>query len=265
MYKIKFGDTVYYNDAVNDEFSGIERPEFSVDGNFKFTRNGTFYRIAKFIVYRVFVTPFAFAYCRLKFGMKVIGKHKLDDASETGYFLFGNHTQVPGDGFIPNVITFPTETHVIVNPDNLALAGTRTLMQMLGAIPTPTGISGFSGFNSALSEHISKHRCIVVYPEAHIWPYATCIRPFPATSFRYPVKENVPSFCFTVTYRKSKRGKPRIVTYVDGPFFGEGERLKDRQTDLRNKIYETMKSHADAEDNYKFISYVQNQDNDVSE
>lgn len=255
MKKIKLGDTVYYSDPVNDEFSGITRPEIKIGKDFPFIRNGFLFRFFKFFVYSVFVRPFAFLYCKIKFKMKLVGAEKLRK-EKNGYFLFGNHTQVPGDGFIPNVVTYPKETHVVVNSDNLALKGTRALMQMLGALPVPTELSGFSGFQSALAEHIKKRRAVVIYPEAHIWPYASVIRPFSAASFSYPVKLGAPSYCFTVTYQKSKRGKPVITVYVDGPFFGNGEKPKEKQQNLRDRIFEAMAERAAGKGNYAFVKYL---------
>ncbi len=252
----KIGETVYYSDALNDEFSGISRPPFAIGADFPFLREGRLYRFFKYIVYRVFVTPFAFLYCKCKFRMRAEGREKLR-AVKGGYMLYGNHTQVPGDGLLTNVVTYPRETHVLVNSDNVALPGTRTIMQMLGALPIPTARAGFPPFTEALHYHLQKGRALAVFPEAHIWPYATVIRPFSAVSFRYPVMENVPTFAMTVTYRSSKKGKPRMVTYVDGPFFGEGETVKARQHNLRDQVYAAMKARADAPENVAFIRYVE--------
>ncbi|MGN1095163.1 MAG: hypothetical protein ACI4QR_02110, partial [Eubacteriales bacterium] len=172
---------VYYNDPINDEFSGIgERRKIEIGGDYPYIRKNIFYKIAAFIVYRIFVTPFAFLYCKIKFGMKIIGKEKLKPYKKDAFYFYGNHTQVPGDGFIPNTITFPKNTYVIVHPDNVALRGTGTLMMMLGALPTPTTLKGFAAFEKAVSQRINEKSAVVIYPEAHIWPYHTGIRPFPS-------------------------------------------------------------------------------------
>lgn len=64
----------------------------------------------------------------------------------------------------------------------------------------------------------------MIYPEAHIWPFYTGIRPFPDTSFRYPVQQKLPVFCLTNTYqRRGKSHIPQIVTYLDGPFYPDAE------------------------------------------
>lgn len=249
----KNDSVIYYRDPLRDEFSGIRREPFTVDRRFPFLREGRLYRFLKFIVYRVAVTPVAFLYCRMKFRLRIVGREKLK--GQRGYFLYGNHTQAPADGFLSAVVPFPTETHVLVNSDNVALPGTRTLMQMLGALPIPTARDGFPTFEAAVRHHIEKGRCVVVFPEAHIWPYATVIRPFTAVSCRYPVALSTPSFTFTVTYRASKRGKPRMVVFVDGPFFGEGDTRKEQQQSLREKLLAAMKSRAETPENHAFIRY----------
>lgn len=244
---------VYYRDPLRDEFSGISRKPCTVDGSFPFLREGRLYRFFKWLVYRAAVTPIAFLYCKVRFHLRVEGKEKL--RGRQGCFLYGNHTQVPADGFLTAVVPFPRETHVLVNSDNIALKGTRTLMQMLGALPIPTERSGFPAFEQAVRQHIARGRCVVIFPEAHIWPYATLIRPFGAVSCRYPVELEAPSFTFTVTYRASRRGKPRMVVYVDGPFFGIGDTRKQRQESLREQLYGAMRARADMPENHAFIRY----------
>lgn len=254
MHTPKDGTVIYYRDPLKDEFSGICRKPFAVDGRFPFLREGTLYRFFKFIVYRVLVTPIAFFYCKLKFRLRIEGKEKLK--GKCGCFLYGNHTQVPGDGFLSAIVPFPIESHVLVNSDNVALSGTRTLMQMLGALPIPTVRDGFPAFEAAVRYHIQKGRCVVVFPEAHIWPYATVIRPFSAVSCRYPVELCAESFAFTVTYRQSRRGKPRMVVFVDGPFVGEGDTRKERQQNLRDKLFSAMTRRAEMPENHAFVRYV---------
>ena len=45
------------------------------------------------------------------------------------------------------MITFPKDAYVIVNPDNIAARGTKNLIMMMGALPTPTTLGGFKGFS----------------------------------------------------------------------------------------------------------------------
>ena len=53
-------------------------------------------------------------------------------------------------------------------------------IQLLGAIPIPNNKNGMKNFINAIETHINKKHSITIYPEAHIWPYYTKIRPFKA-------------------------------------------------------------------------------------
>ena len=73
----------------------------------------------------------------------------------------------------------------------------------------------------AIKTRCSQGACVAVYPEAHIWPWYTGIRPFPDTSFRYPVMTGAPAVAMVTTYRR-RRGlfalckKPgMIVTFSE--------------------------------------------------
>ena len=102
---------------------------------------------------------------------------------------------------------------------------------------------------------------MVIYPEAHIWPYYTKIRNFPDTSFAYPAKSGTPVYCFTNTYHKRRfRAQPRIVTYIDGPFYPDMEKpLKARRKELRDKVYRCMCRRAKLSD-HEQIKYIKRED-----
>lgn len=248
--------TVYYNDLQNDEFSGVgKRREISVDENYPYSPKNIFYKAFKCLVYRIVMRPIAALYAKAKFRQKIIGREKLK-SQKGGYYLYGNHTQIPGDGFMPNVMTFPRDTYFIVNRDNVAMRGTGTIMTALGALPIPSSIDGFKAFHATIKQKIDEGAAVVIYPEAHIWPYANIIRPFSNVSFRYPAETNTPVYCFTNTYRCSKRQAPRIVTYIDGPFFSNKATKKARREDLHRQVYEVMCKRAGMPENYAFIHYL---------
>lgn len=102
---------------------------------------------------------------------------------------------------------------------------------------------------------------IMVYPEAHIWPYYTGIRDFPATSMKYPVELDVPSFTLTTTYHRRRFGrKPRTVTYLDGPFYPDHSLPpRARAQALRDEIYKTMVRRSQESD-YEYIRYVKKEE-----
>ena len=135
---------------------------------------------------------------------------------------------------------------------------------MLGAIPIPSDIKAMKNFLATIEEKIKNKNSITIYPEAHIWPYYTKIRQFKAVSFKYPVKLNAPAYCITNTYQRYGRhnNKIQLVSYVDGPFYPNEElTLKERQQDLRDRVYEKMVERS-KNNNVEHIKYVKIEKNE---
>ena len=153
---------------------------------------------------------------------------------------------------------YPKRNFLIVNPVNISLKGTGTLVEMLGAMPIPSNKSAMKNFLEAIKQKINKGYAITIYPEAHIWPYYTKIRPFKDVSFKYPVQLEKPAFCITNTYQSYGKNnkKIKIVSYIDGPFFTNKElTLKEQQKELRNKIYNCMDERS-KNSNIEHIKYI---------
>jgi 1-acyl-sn-glycerol-3-phosphate acyltransferase len=237
--------TYYYTDEVNEDFAGVSRREIIVDEKFKYVNHNPIYVFFEIILHRIIITPVAYFVKWFHFHQHVIGKKKLR-GYKGQYILYGNHTQIPGDGFLPPTMTFWRKPFFVVSPANIAAKGTKTFIMMLGGIPTPTNLRGLRKFEEGLADRIKHHHPIIVYPEAHIWPYYTKIRNFKSTSFKYPSKFEVPAFCFTNTYQKRKFGKKaKMTTYIDGPFYPNNELSgKAREQELRDRIYNTMVERA---------------------
>lgn len=252
----------YYSDEINDEFSGIKREHYRIDSHFKYVNSNFIYLICKFLVYRVVMTPLAYIYLKLKFRIKFVNRKCFKKVGKSGYFLYGNHTNVPLDGFSPTTMSFPRKTFVIVSAENFALKGTRTFMKMVGGVPLPDDFKSMKNFMKCIEKRISSHCVVAIYPEAHIWPYYTKIRPFKSDSFRFPCKYNSPSFCFTTTYQKRKHSKkPRVVIYIDGPFYpDENLDQMNQKEKLRNEIYETMVARS-KNSNCEYYTYKKKENN----
>lgn len=253
---MKKNTILYYENELEDDFAGVSRNHKVIPDDYKYINRNPLWKGLAFLAYRIIMTPIAYLYCHCKFYIKIMNRQCLKQHKKEGYFLYGNHTQLPGDGYFPTLITFPKKPYVIVHPDNVALKGTEQFMLMIGAVPIPSGLHGVRNLMKAIETRIEQKHCIVVYPEAHIWPYYTQIRPFRSVSFKYPVKLQCPSYCFTTVYKKAKFGrKPRIELQVEGPFYPKQELSpKAQQEDLRNRIYDCMVEHS-KQSNYEYIQY----------
>ncbi len=245
--------TVYYSDPLHDEFSTAQITPRPIDGSWQYLPKGPWKAFTHFFWYRVVATPLGKAFLALKFHHKMVGREKLP--KQGGYFLFGNHTQEVADALIPTMLAFPKDVYVVVHPNNVSMPFLGRITPSLGALPLPDGLEGSRNFLEALHTRLCQGNALCIYPEAHIWPYYTDIRPFSDASFGYALKENAPVYCFTNTYQKRGKGV-QIVTYVDGPFLPDNSlpRIQKRK-DLRDRVYEAMRARSKLS-NVQVIRYV---------
>lgn len=233
---------IYYTDEQHDEFSKAKITPKVIDKNYVYDASSAWKRFTHFFWYRIIATPLALLYTKIVFHHKIIGKKLLKQQKNTGIFLYGNHTQDIGDALIPNIFNLSKYSYTIVHPNNVSMPILGAITPSLGAIPLPDDMEASKNFIRTVNKRIRQRSQVVIYPEAHIWPYYTGIRNFPDDSFHYPVKAGVPSFCFTNTYQKRHFSKkPKIVTYIDGPFYPDPSLpVRQQKKDLRDRIYATM-------------------------
>lgn len=260
---MRLPDTIYYKDELNDEFSSADIKAKEIDGDYVYVRTSPWSKFTRFFWYRIFATPLAFLYSKIVLGQKVSGDNPLK-RHRGGCFVYINHTQQVGDPFIPNVVMFPKNGYFIVHPDNISMPVLGKVTPSMGAIPLPGTLEAHRHFLDALEKRIGEGAAVCVYPEAHIWPYYTKIRPFPDTSFAYPVKYGVPAFTITNTYQKRRFSKkPRVVSYVDGPFYpdrdGADASAREKRKELRDEVYGTMCSRAE-NSTVEYIRYIKKED-----
>ena len=249
---------IYFQDELNDEFSTAKITPKKIDGKYKYIHKNPFWFVLRFVLYRMIAIPFGWLFLKLKFQHKIVNRKLLKQARKTGAYIYGNHTQASADPFVPTMLTFPNSAYIIVHPSNVSQKGVGWVIPYLGALPLPDDITATRHFMEALNYHARKNHFIVIYPEAHIWPYYTGIRPFKSTSFKYPIKYDKPVYCFTNTYRKvGKTGKKaKMVTYVDGPFYpSKNLPPKEMEQDLRNQVYNKMLERSKLS-NIEIIKYV---------
>lgn len=248
---------IYYEDELNDEFSDAVIVPRKIDDNFKY-KKGSAWNVLSAIVQNVLSMPIKWFYAKFKLRIKFIGRDKLKKCKKTGFFMYGNHTQIFADTFIPSLADFPKRNFLIVNPENISMKGSGWIIELLGAIPVPGTIAATKNFMDRIEQLQNKKFSITIYPEAHIWPFYTGIRPFKSVSFKYPVKMNKPVYSFVNTYQSygKKNDKFRVVTYIDGPFYPNQDLSpREAQEELRNKVYEKMCERS-KNSNFEKIKYI---------
>lgn len=260
---MKQKEIIYYKDELNEEFSTAKIVPRKIDENYKYIHKSVIWNAIAFLLQNVLSVPIKFLYAKIKFKIKYVGKEKLKPYKKQGYFIYGNHTQIFADTFITSNTNYPKKNFFIVNPENVSMRFLGNIVEMLGAIPIPGNKEAMKNFLEVIEKRIKDGNSVTIFPEAHIWPYYTKIRPFKTVSFKYPVQLNVPTFSVTNTYQSygKNNDKVRIVTYVDGPFFPDDgcKTMKEKQQNLRDKVYKKMVERSQ-NSNIEVIKYVKKED-----
>lgn len=246
---------VRYYSSYTDDFEESANQNYKLPDDYKWVRTDIVSKFLSGLIYGLAVI-FGGAYCKLFLHMKVKGRKNLK-GMKGDFFIYGNHTQPVGDVFIPALCVLPKRIFTVVSTANYGIPVIGKILPYLGALPIVDSLHGFKELNKAIEVRLKKNHPIVIYPEAHVWEYFTEIRPFPETSFKFPVKLNKPAFAMTVTYRKSKVFKrPIMEVFLDGPFYPQGDNSKEKTKNLHKQVMNVMKKRS-KNSNYTYIAYKQ--------
>lgn len=239
--------------------------DFSLPENYRYIRDRFWERHYGRLLYYIFGL-IGQIYWRIFLRARFIGVEKLSSLPrDKGYFIYANHTQPFGDPMLAIAIGASLKVRrrnrAIGSPANFGLPVLGPLFPAMGGIPTASDREGLKNMEEAISYYVRKAQPVVIFPEAHVWPYYTGIRPFGTVSFHYPVKENLPCFAMTVCYKKAKIGKkPLTRIYIDGPFYpDESVPLKQRKAYLCEKVRAAM-LHRSSESDYEYVTYTKKDD-----
>ena len=231
----------------------VELPE-----NYVFIPKNPFVKLYSALLYRAFKL-FARYYAKSYLEAEIKGREKFKKAKGQGYVIYANHTNPFHDAFTPAIVA-DRRIFTIIAPLNLKLPGIGKFLPYIGGMPLGTSDHTKKRMNDAVDKRLKQKNCLVIYPEAHVWPYYTKIRKFPAgdKSFKYPVRNNLPIFTMTTTYQKSRRKgqeRPRMTIYVDGPFYPDPKKSEaENRKILAKKAYESMVKSS-KESNYEYFQY----------
>ena len=248
--------TVYYSDLLNDDFAGTDINTAELPADYRY--------FPKTAIRRSFagglnfaVSPIILLLQQTVYGEKIVGRKKLKGYRKDGFYLYGNHTRSMGDAYCPNLLAFPKKAYIVASADCFSIKGIRRFVEDLGGIALPNNPKGFKNYSQAMKQHAEKGHIVTLYPEAHIWPQYTGIRPFKPATLHYPAETGKPVFTFTTTWQKRKiLPGARTVVYVDGPFMPDMDLPMDKRKEaLRNAAYEAMTERA-KNSNYEKIHYV---------
>lgn len=257
----------YYASEEDDPIKTDEQEkkiEVGLPEGYEFIPKNPFVRLYSAALFRIFWI-FGQWYERGYWEVKIHGREKLKKAKGKGYVLYANHTNPFHDVFGP-AIAVDRRIFTIISPVNLLIPGIGKFLPMIGGLPLGKTIEEKKAFNAAVDKRLRQKKVLVVYPEAHVWPYATKIRKFPAgdRSLKYAVRNDLPVFTMTTTYHKRKNQKkgdlPRMEIYLDGPFYPDSKKSEaENRADLAKKVYDSMKRGSE-HNSYEYFKYIKKDD-----
>ena len=252
----------YYENETDDPIKTDEQEkkvEVRLPDGYEFIPRNPLVRLYSAFLFRVFWI-FGQWYERHYWQAKFIGRDRLKKVKGKGYLIYANHTNPFHDVFGPAVMA-DRRIFTIISPVNLKIPGIGKFLPMIGGLPLGKTRDEKLAFNNAVDKRLAQKKVLVIYPEAHVWPYATKIRKFPAgdKSFKYAVRNELPIFTMTTTYHKRKDKKhgdlPRMDVYLDGPFYPDAKLSLDAaQKELAKKAYDSMVKYS-KKNTYEYFTY----------
>ncbi len=253
----------YYENEEDDPIKTKEqekKEEVSLPEDYEFIPKNPFVKLYSAILFRVFKL-FGQYYERVYWQAKFYGREKLKEVKGSGYLIYANHTNPFHDVFGPAIMA-NRRIFTIISPVNLKLSGIGKILPYIGGLTLGTSPKTKKCFHEAVDKRLKQKKCMVIYPEAHVWPYATKVRKFPAgnRSFMYATRNNVPIFTMTTTYHKRKDKKhgdlPRMDVYLDGPFYPDANKTEEEnRTEMAKKAYDSMVKYS-KRNTYEYFKYI---------
>lgn len=253
---MKYQETIWYEDELTDDFGTTVKKRRPLPKKYKYVSKNVFFLLFEVIIYRLIVRPLAWIYMKIKFHHKIVNR-KVAKGIKSGYFIYSNHSTIIADAFMPNILNFSPKNYIITGEQTNSLTLILPILKAIGALPLTDNLHERKGLMKAIKYRISKNCSVTIYPEAHVWPYYTDIRPFSSESFKYASKLNVPIICMTNCFQKKRFGKkPKIVSFVDGPFYPDKDlNSADAAQQLRDQVYSCMKKRTKEYSTYSYFNY----------
>lgn len=252
----------YYTSEEDDPIKTDEQEkkvEVGLPEGYEFIPKNPFVKLYSAMLFRIFKL-FGQYYERGYWQAKFYGREKLKKARGKGYVIYANHTNPFHDVFGP-ALAADRRIFTIISPVNLKIPGIGKVLPYIGGLPLGKTKEEKQAFNDAVDERLKQKKVLVIYPEAHVWPYATKVRKFPAgdRSFKYAVRNNLPIFTMTTTYHKRKDKKrgdlPRMDVYIDGPFWPDVALSEDEnRAKLAKEAYDSMVKYS-KKNSYEYFQY----------
>ena len=259
--------TIHYKDELNDDFNELDgvkkRPPLK--DNYHFVHKNIFQFVIDMILYYLLAKPILGIFC-LFHGIRFKGKKNLKALHHQGAYIYSNHVSISDVFKFQSFIFFFKHINIIGYSDASSIPIAKFLVKSLGYLPIPVDNPRQTTELKEACHYLTKKKkeYVVIYPEAHIWPYYTKIRPFTSVSFHYPAEYMTPVVPATTIYRKvfySK--KPRQTVIFSSPIYPLEElTVTENKKYLRDRCYEEMSKISSSYKQVEYIKYIKDNKDD---
>jgi len=243
--------TIYYRHLTDDVVVN-QHQDYKLPADYRYLRSSAYQRGQRAfqLLVRAVTAPI------VAWGMHVhfANRDLLAPYRHQAKYIYANHTAPVGDALKPFQVA--CDLAVLVAPSNLKLPILGHFLPLGGVIPIPGHLHQYRDFLAAIKATITANRTLFIYPEAHVWPFATMIRPFEPGAFRYPVQQPAPVFSMTTTYQRTPwHCRPKATVFFDGPFYPDASLpAKAQQQQLQAQVQAAMEQRVLAS-TYTYINY----------
>lgn len=245
--------TIYWSNELEDDFNQTisTRPEVPKDYHY-----GSKCKFFSWVLYYLIAKPILGLYCFFH-GIKVVGRKNLKRLKGEGAFIYANHVAL-SDAFKYQAYVIPSKrVNIIGYSDTLSLKFVGKLVRGLGYIPIPHDLHNMGKMEDYIKECIKKKQYILIFPEAHIWPYYTKIRNFKDVSFHYPASIHAPIIPMVTIWRGNDKHKPKQTIVIGKPIKPfKGESLKVNKEYLHEQCLLQMKAISEKYSQPEYIKYI---------
>ena len=251
--------TIYYKDELNDDFDDVGVHHYDIPENYEYIRKNPFKIFFGGLLYYCIGKPFLGLYC-LFHGIRVENRRNLKRLKGKGYYIYAHHVAI-ADVYKYMALVVNRRLEVVAYANALSIPVVKHMIKSCGFTPLPSedDQNNWKKFHEGLKYYIEHKHAVLIFPEAHIWPYYTKIRPFKSASFYYPAVGNTPVVPMVTVWRGKKGSKrpPRQTIVIGKPIFPDPElSLNENKEYLRDACYEQMTRIAEKYDQPEYIKYI---------
>ena len=128
---------------------------------------------------------------RLVFGLRVVGKENRKSLGKQGAVVICNHVHWLDCTLLLSAL-WPRPQHFISLQANLQLPVIRHIVRVGRCMPVPEDRRLLPQFSAAIDQVLAQGRTLNIYPEGHLEPYCTGLRPFHNGAFSHAYRAGVP-------------------------------------------------------------------------